>query len=274
VATRKLTSSNEAKAERVGGVSTGRRNEYGIGDRVRAGRERLGWSRDTLAFRSGLSSSAIAQLESGRRRNTQPSTLSALSQAIGVTIDYLVRGSSSSPAMLGHRSLAYSSDKEFVGAAGSFLSKAVEQSEPALAVFSRKNIGLLRDDLGAVAREIEFREAGSWYESPTAALKAYRSFLEEKIEAGARWLHVAGEAVWGGSKREIRIWAEYESLANLTFSSSPATLFCFYDQRALDPAIVDAARLTHPEIVENGEVTANPLYREPGEFVLADQPDG
>ena len=54
--------------------------------------ERLGWTREALAFHSGLSWSAIAQVESGRRTNLRPSTLAALSRPLGVSIDYLVDG--------------------------------------------------------------------------------------------------------------------------------------------------------------------------------------
>src|SRR4051812_43245566 len=82
-----------------------------IGTRVRAARERLGWRREELAFRSGVSWSAIAQVESGRRRNMRPGTLSALGEALGVTTDYLVRGGPASPAMFQHRALLYDTDE-------------------------------------------------------------------------------------------------------------------------------------------------------------------
>ncbi|MGD0195929.1 MAG: helix-turn-helix transcriptional regulator, partial [Candidatus Dormibacteria bacterium] len=57
---------------------------------LQSARERRGWSRETLAHRSGLSWAAIAQIESGRRREVRASTLLALSSALGVSVDYLL----------------------------------------------------------------------------------------------------------------------------------------------------------------------------------------
>jgi hypothetical protein len=55
---------------------------------------------------------------------------------------------------------------------------------------------------------------------------------------------------------------------NLAFGPSPVTLLCTYDERTVNPAIVTAARLTHPWIAEGGEVAENPMYQDPGQFVL------
>src|SRR3984893_10169340 len=85
----------------------------GIGHRVRAARERLGWTREALAFHAGISWSAIAQVESGRRRNLRPSTLAALSRPLRVSIDYLVDGGQSPATMLEHSAFPYRADDEF-----------------------------------------------------------------------------------------------------------------------------------------------------------------
>ena len=58
---------------------------------LRAARARAGWSRETLAHHSGVSWSAIAQIESGRRRDVRLSSLSALADALGVSVDELFR---------------------------------------------------------------------------------------------------------------------------------------------------------------------------------------
>jgi transcriptional regulator with XRE-family HTH domain len=88
--------------------------DLGIGSRLRAARERLAWSREALAFHSGMSWSAIAQMESGRRKNARPDTLSELSRALGVSIDYLIHGGSHPPTMLGHQVVVYATNEQFV----------------------------------------------------------------------------------------------------------------------------------------------------------------
>src|ERR1700736_1222500 len=97
-----------------------------IGPRVRAARKRLGWTREALAFHSGISWSAIAQVESGRRTNLRPSTLAALARPLGVSIDYLVGGSVSHPTMLNHSAFPYRTEDQFRTTMGSFLAEGIE----------------------------------------------------------------------------------------------------------------------------------------------------
>ena len=238
-----------------------------MGDRVRASRERLRWSRETLAHHSGLSWSAIEQIESGRRRNARPDTLRTLARALGVTIDYLLDGGSS-PGMLRHQVLVYDDEPGFLAAIAPFLLEGAERSEAALAVTTGRNIQILREQLGTAAFQVEFVEAEKWYGNPVSALNAYRGFLNERLESCA-WVRIVGEPVWvGRSEEEIRVWNHYESLLNLVLGPMPVTMLCPYDVRVVDPGIAAAARLTHPEMVDGDDVAENPLYRDPGEFVL------
>src|SRR5438445_2751375 len=119
----------------------------GIGARVRAARERLGWTREALAFHAGLSWSAIAQVESGRRQNVRPSTLAALSRPLGVSIDYLVSGSPGRSTMLKHSAFRYGTDDHFRTRMEPFLANGIERSEAVLAVTTAANIELLREHL-------------------------------------------------------------------------------------------------------------------------------
>jgi transcriptional regulator with XRE-family HTH domain len=257
-------------SKRSGKSDGGRRGDVSpLGSRVRAARERLGWSRETLAYRAGLSWSAIEQIESGRRRNARPDTLEVLSRALAVTIDYLVHGGQP-PTMLSHQVLVYRDDDSFSAAAGPFLAEGAERSEALLAVTTARNIDVLREWLGESAHQVAFAEATTWYSSPSSAMNAYRAFLDGRQAQSAPWARIVGEPLWAGrSQEEIRVWNQYESLVNLAFGSMPVSALCPYDERSVDPAIVATARLTHPRILEGDAVADNPAYRDPGEFVLA-----
>lgn len=247
-----------------------------LGSRVRAARERLEWSREALAYRAGLSWSAIEQIESGRRRNARPDTLEALSRALSVTIDYLVHGGVP-PTMLNHQVLVYGDDDSFLAATGPFLAEGAARSEALLAVTTARNIDLLREWLGKGADRVSFVEAETWYSAPVSAMNAYRAFLDEGQAQSSRWARIVGEPVWAGrSHEEIRGWSQYESLVNLAFGPMPVTVLCPYDERSVDPAVVATARLTHRLILEGGAVADNPSYQDPGEFVLgaAEEPEG
>jgi transcriptional regulator with XRE-family HTH domain len=240
-----------------------------MGNRLRAARERRGWNRETLAFHSGISWSAIGQLESGRRRNARPSTLSALSDALGVTLDYLVRGTSTRPPMLEHQALIYDGDEALLKAAADFLGEAGGRGEALMAVTSEPKIKLIRRHLGPAADQVEFVDSARWYETPGAALDGYVRFCDESVKSGAPWVRVLGEPVWEGrSESEVDQWTRYESLLNLVFAASPVSILCPYDSRTLDPEIVRAAHVTHPHTTDDAGPASSPEYADPGVFVL------
>src|ERR1700688_4806451 len=100
-----------------------------IGESLRTARERVGWRREALAYHSGGSWSAIAQIESGRRKDVRLSSLSALADALGVSVDYLIGTTATLRSrMLEHRVLLYASDEEFLAAAIPFVAEGVERS--------------------------------------------------------------------------------------------------------------------------------------------------
>jgi transcriptional regulator with XRE-family HTH domain len=250
-------------------VETSPPDDSRIGTRVVAARERLGWSREALAFHSGISWSGIAQVESGRRRNLRPDTLSALAGALGVTIDYLVSGGQASTAMLDHKALVYRADDELADAAGSFLQAGVERSEAVLAVTTRQNIELLREQLGPAAQDVEFIESTTWLTTPVAALDGYRAFSTANLETGVPWVRILGEPIWAGrSDAEVHSWTRFESLFNLVFAAWPMTVLCPYDERSTQPEVVQQARLTHPHTIGPGNTTSSAEYAEPRGFVL------
>ena len=67
--------------------------EYSFGDRIRALRKKKGWNQDQLAERSGLSRITIAKCETDSKKRPAATTVTALADALGVTVDYLMQGS-------------------------------------------------------------------------------------------------------------------------------------------------------------------------------------
>lgn len=243
--------------------------DMGFAHRLRAARERLGFTREALAYHSGISWSAIAQIEAGRRTNVRPRTLLALAHTLGVTIDYLVAGGARPESMLQHRALLYGTDDAFVTIAAPFLAEGLERSEAALAVTSAARITSLRNQLGAQADAIHYAEHSTWYRTPVAALDGYRQFVTKAVDEGATWVRILGEPVWAGrSETEVRLWARYESLLNLVFSGAPVTMLCPYDMRALDASVLECAHATHPLATEHEALIPSPHYADPGTFVL------
>ena len=241
----------------------------GIGDRLRAARERLGWTREELAVHSGISWSAIAQVESGRRTNLRPNTLSALSSALGLTIDYLVKGALMPTPMLEHSAYFYSDDEQYKTTMGSFIAAGLERAEAVIAVTTPGNVELLREQLGTDARRVKFVESTEWLTTPPDALEAFRSFSDRKLRAGAPWVRFVAEPIWKGrSDPEMRLWTRFESLLNVLFASSPTTFVCPYDERSVPPEVVTEAHLTHPDIIDDAGTARSRDYGGAGRVAL------
>lgn len=242
-----------------------------IGGTLRSARERIGWSREALAYHSGLSWAAISQIESGRRQEVRVSSLVALATALGVSIDYLVGGAATtSPDLFRHRVLVYGSDDEYVASVVPFLLEGIASSDAVLAAPSKRQGGLLRDALGEDAKHVEFLDSAQWYRSLRGAANGYRSLVKERFDGGAPWIRIIGDAVWAGrSAPEVAEWFRYESMVNLALASSPATIMCSYDGKSLPDEVLADARRTHTEIVGAGDVTTSPAYCGPEEFLLS-----
>jgi transcriptional regulator with XRE-family HTH domain len=240
-----------------------------LAGRLAAARRRAGLSREQLAVESGLSWSAITQIETGRRANPRADTLGALAAALGVTVEYLLGTSAPAGPLLDHQALIYLDVADFVETAGPFLQAGVASGDTALVVTGPENADGLREHLGDAAAGIRFADRQTWYRSPGDALTGYRQFATQALEAGASWVRIIGEPVWaGGPTDEVQAWMRYEALLNLAFAPLPLTLACPYNATALDPMIVDATRATHPRRLEGGHSTPNREFADPAELCL------
>ena len=241
------------------------------GATLRAARTRLGWTRETLAHHSGVSWSAIAQIESGRRKDVRLSSLSALARALRVSVDYLIgAATASAPQLLEHRLLTYGSDEEYLASATPFFDEGIERSECLLAVATEERIGLLRDSLADRAGHVEYADSADWYRSPRTAMDRYRIFMDEKLEAGATWIRIMAEIDPGRrSDPEVAAWKRSEAVVNLAFASAPATVICCYDDRTWPADLVADVRRSHP-VMASGKTTAvNHEYQGPTDLLIA-----
>jgi hypothetical protein len=171
--------------------------------------------------------------------------------------------------MLKHSAFLYNTDDQFQATMGSFLAEGTERSEGVLALTTRGNIELLRDQLGKDARRIEFVESSDWLTTPAAALEEFRSFAERKLRGGAPWVRLIAQPIWQGrSHSDVRLWTRFESLFNILFGSSPLTTVCPYDERSVRPEIVRQAHMTHPDILGDAGISKSPDYAGPGRVAL------
>jgi len=244
--------------------------DNGIAGRIEAARRRLGYNREALAFHSGVSWSAITQVETGRRTNLRPTTLAALADALGVSIDYLVCGRPRPMPMLDHRALVYRSDAELVGSALPFLAEGTPSPEAVLAVTTPDKIALLRERLGASAGAVELVDRSLWCHSPRTAIAGFRAFVDGALESGCAWVRILAEPPLPSSHAPARArsWGRYEALLNLAFRHDPLSVLCCYDARVVSRATLSHAETLHPRLHADGTVVGNSAYADSGGFVL------
>jgi transcriptional regulator with XRE-family HTH domain len=242
-----------------------------IASRVRSERQRRGWSREALAYRSGLSHAAVTQIESGRRQDVRLASLSALADALGVSIDYLVgRACEGDAPLLEHRAFVYASGSDFLATVVPFLRDGVRSGDAVLVVTTGKQIRRLRSALGDEASYVDFHSSAGWYRTPVETLDRYQAYLDRPSDRDGHWTRIIGEPVWAGrSAAEIEQWVRYESVINLSLRARPASIVCPYDASVLPSAVVDAARRTHPEIASGTGAMASAAYVEPESLLLA-----
>jgi hypothetical protein len=150
-----------------------------------------------------------------------------------------------------------------------YLDEGIERCDRLLAVTTEAKTQLLRDALRERSEDVEFANWAEWYRSPQNALRRYGEFVKEHVSAGTVWIRVIAEAGWASeTDADIAEWTRYESLVNLAFASSPATILCTYDERAFHPSVVAGAQCTHPEIVHGIDSTASSEYRQPEDLLL------
>jgi transcriptional regulator with XRE-family HTH domain len=244
-------------------------NSANLAGRLAAARRRAGISREQLAVESGLSWSAITQIETGRRPNPRADTLGSLAAALGVTVEYLLGTSGPTSALLDHHALIYRDVADFVETAGPFLREGVAGGDAVLVVTAPENADALREQLGDAAAGAEFSDWQTWYRSPREALIGYRRFATEALDGGAAWVRIVGEPVWADrTAEEVQTWVRYEALLNIAFAPLPMTLACPYNETALDPAIVANARATHCRCLERGQSIPNTDFTDPAELCL------
>jgi hypothetical protein len=160
-----------------------------------------------------------------------------------------------------HRMAVFDSDDGFVAAALPFLGEALGASgePPPVAIAAPRNLDLLRDALGSGAKDVTCIPHTDWYTGSAAnAVAQAAAYLNAHAGPGGR-IHLVMEPVWSGragrSARETTEWIRYEALANLLFAPLSTTALCAYDTRTAGPAVIAAARRTHPDT----EVYEDPL---------------
>jgi anti-sigma regulatory factor (Ser/Thr protein kinase) len=151
-----------------------------------------------------------------------------------------------------HEALLYAGGDAFLDGATSFIRAALTVEEPVLVMVGAAKIDALRAELGD-ADGVLFADMEQVGSNPARIIPAWREFVSGHA-GSARRLRGIGEPIWSGrGQAELVECQRHESLLNLAFADARGFhLLCPYDTAALDPAVVDEARRTHPFVMDGG----------------------
>ena len=152
-----------------------------------------------------------------------------------------------------HEALFYAGRDDFVRRTAPFLRDAAEAEEPTLVVVEARKIDLLREELDGAADGIHFADMAEVGANPARIIPTWREFVTRHAPTGRRLRGIGEPILPERTAAELAECERHESLLNLAFTGSPSWwLVCPYDTEALDPAVVEEARRTHPYVLEDG----------------------
>lgn len=158
-----------------------------------------------------------------------------------------------------HQALFHDTDEELLAALVPFVTDGIDAGEYVLVVVNRPVGDMLRERLGSI-EGFDLLDSADVYGSPARTLASYAETIRDHTSNGRR-MRASGEPIWRGrSQLEIEEWTCFEAACNVVFADVPVQILCPYDMSRLDPAVIDAARRTHPEIRRGSTIRASPDF--------------
>jgi anti-sigma regulatory factor (Ser/Thr protein kinase) len=152
-----------------------------------------------------------------------------------------------------HAALLYAGDDEFLEGTVPFIEEGVAAGEDVLVMVGARKLDLLRAELDGAAERVLLANMEEVGRNPARIIPAWRDFVTQQAPTGRR-VRGIGEPVWPErTAAELVECERHESLLNVAFAGGPSWwLLCPYDTEALDPAVLEVARRTHPFVLEDG----------------------
>jgi anti-sigma regulatory factor (Ser/Thr protein kinase) len=151
-----------------------------------------------------------------------------------------------------------------------FIQRGLDAAEPVAVAVPSSTGELIGERLDGERSQVEFLDMSELGRNPARIIPGVQALLDKHPEQP---LHYVGEPIWAGrSPEEISEATRHEALINLAWPEAPVRVLCPYDVSALDPSVLADAQLTHPEVIDEGEVRQSPAYRERGVPDRCEQP--
>ncbi|MDP9261375.1 MAG: sensor histidine kinase [Actinomycetota bacterium] len=166
-----------------------------------------------------------------------------------------------------HEAVVIDGDETFVARLAPFFRAGLAEG-PTVAVLNRHHWGLLREELGPDAEQVDYTDCDDFYIRPIDAIASYDATLRRLTAEGSTSVRVAGEIPLGPTRSGWDDWMSYEAILNRAFADRPAHVLCVYDTNTAPETVLDAVWRTHPHVVADGD-DVGPHYHDPHEILSA-----
>ncbi len=148
-----------------------------------------------------------------------------------------------------HECFFYRGTDDFVAALVPFIRDGLALDQPVMVAVIESRASALRAALGGDAESVIFVDMAVLGANPARIIPAWQAFTDA---AGGRPTRGIGEPIWAGRRpAEIAEGQFHEALLNMCpDEGTPLWLVCPYDVDALDPAVLEEARRSHPFTTE------------------------
>jgi anti-sigma regulatory factor (Ser/Thr protein kinase) len=161
-----------------------------------------------------------------------------------------------------HEAFFYADEDEFLAGTSSFVRDGLDSDEPVLVVLNVEKLDLLRSELGGDADRVFFADMGEVGRNPGCIISTWLEFVERYGRHGTGLRGIGEPISTERAPAELAECHRHESLLNLAFADTPGFfLLCPYDSSALDDAVLEEARRTHPFVSEHGVESESRHYR-------------
>lgn len=157
-----------------------------------------------------------------------------------------------------HIALLYGGPAEYLLGVGRFIRAGWADDEPILVAVPWRNGRLLRRELGGESAHLVFADMTELGRNPARIIPEILDFA--RSHHGRRTRCIAEPAWPGRSAVELAETTRHETLANLAFRETPATILCPYGTADLPSSVIADAIRTHPSLVSEGREQASTRF--------------
>jgi anti-sigma regulatory factor (Ser/Thr protein kinase) len=166
-----------------------------------------------------------------------------------------------------HQMLVYREQQELLDAVTSFLRDGLASGAGVMVAAPARRLSWIESALGAQADAVELHDAVDFYRKPGSATKTVIDWLRGLATSGRPAWVVNEQALGSQTAPQVADFLRAEAASNVVFRPFPVSMLCPYNADELTPEVLHEAQRAHPQLRQDGKLSASELFADPADFV-------